>query len=147
MNREDFDYDQQDFPASLKRAEVGYRRSKQAIVECVEHWQSLAADHLKTIEIRMDLALERVEGGVLGKKFQVQLTPLTVGEDTFALAVLVVVDRLTGGPLEVCRFLVEEDGAVRSLSGDLVLSHEESFVSYRLLIALVRRVLSAAPKA
>lgn len=148
MTRDDFEYDQQDFPAAFSKAEIGYRRSKQELLENVAHWQSLADRHFNNIKFTVSPGSELIEGEVIGKKFQIQISPLTVGESTYALAVLAVIDGRTGKGFEVARFLGDVDGGVRSLAGEVLLNQqEESHVSYRLLIALIRKVLSSAPKA
>ena len=70
---------------------------------------------------------------------------MALENDNYALAVVTVVDLVSKLPSEIDRFLISINGDVLSMEKVELLSSEDEAQSFKLLIAVVRRVIRAIP--
>lgn len=148
MEEVDFEYDHNNFSRSIVMAVGGYAHAKKQLIEYAHHWNEIGADTLKgnlSIEVATDES--EVSGVVLGKKFLITIVPVVDEKKGYAEAIVTTKNLLSANHTECGRFVIAANGSVLSSDKQELLSCEDDFVSYRLLIAVVRRVLAAPNKA
>ncbi|VVO70295.1 hypothetical protein [Pseudomonas fluorescens] len=148
MNEVDFQYDHDNFSRSIVMAAGGYAHSKRAFAGYAEHWTELATDTLKgnlSIEIVDDG--REIAGVILGKKFLISVVPVIDERRGYAEAIVTTPNLLNGDHAECGRFVIAPNGSVLSSDKQELVSWEDNYASYRLLIAVLRRVLAAPNQA
>lgn len=146
MEKVDFEYEHEQFRSELSRAAYAYKRIKERLWQNFEHWQELGSKFFSNqVSLEIGSDSESVAGVAAGKKFAISLTPVALENDNYALAVVTVVDLVSKLPTEVDRFLISINGDVLSMAREELLSSEDEAYSFKLLIAVVRRVMRAIP--
>jgi hypothetical protein len=144
VDKKDFEYDNHQFQRALVMSAGGYQRAKECLLENVDHWKRLGPEMLRGFfSVALGESGELITGEVLGRKFNIHLSPLVDDQKGYAEAV-VSTRSLSGNTLnECCRFLVAANGAILNADKEELLAWDDDAQSYRLLIAIARRVLSS----
>ncbi|WP_460318076.1 hypothetical protein [Pseudomonas ogarae] len=144
MDNKDFEYDNNRFQRALVMSAGGYQRAKECLLENVDHWKRLGPEMLRGFfSVAVGESDELIGGEVLGRKFNIHLSPLVDDQKGYAEAV-VSTRNLSGNELnECCRFLVAANGSILNADKEELLAWDDDARSYRLLIAIARRVLSS----
>lgn len=146
MEKEDFEYEHDQFRGELGKLAYAYKRIKERLLQNFEHWQELGTSFFNNqVSFEIGVDGESLQGIVAGKKFAISFTPVALENDNYALAVVTVVDLVSKLPSEIDRFLISINGDVLSMEKVELLSSEDEAQSFKLLIAVVRRVIRAIP--
>lgn len=144
MDNSDFEYDADRFLRALVMSTGGYKRAKECLLGAVTHWKELGAGMLQgnfTADLSEDSDL--INGEVMGKKFVISFLPFVEEEKGYLEAIISTPNLVSGEQVEISRFLVAANGSVLSSSKEELLSWDDGYLNYRLLVAVSRRVLSA----
>lgn len=145
MNNLDFQYDADDFQTDVANTARLFKRAKENVAAKAQYWSELGPKFLGGI-VTVETDGTRIIGQVAGKGFWIDLVPLINQFGSYALAVVSVQNVLDESRTEVDRFLLDDRGRVVDDSGGILLSMDEDVADFRLLAAIVRRVLAVAPK-
>lgn len=145
MNNLDFEYDHDDFQRDLARAARNFKRAQENFYSKAEYWSELGPKFFGGM-ITIKTEAGNIIGQVAGKNFAIAVMPLTNETGSYALASVSIPNLYDEFRTEVVRFLVDENGGVTGDGGAKLLSNEDETPDYRLLAAIVRRVLAAEPK-
>ena len=144
VDKIDFEYDYHQFQRALFMSAGGYQRAKKCLLENIDHWERLGPEMLGGFfSVTRGEGDELFSGELLGRKFNIHLSPLVDDQKGYAEAV-VSTRSLSGNTLnECCRFLVAANGSILNADKEELLAWDDDAQSYRLLIAIARRVLKS----
>ena len=142
----DFEHSPKDFEGYIATASRAYVDITRKFVQNVEYWNEISPKYLGG-QVTFKLDGSRAIGSAIGKKFSISISLLVIETQTFGLAVLSAPQVLSGEYVEIDRFLISTKGSVHSVDRALLLGWEEDYQSYRLLVAIVRKVLNHSPSA
>lgn len=143
MNSSDFEYDHHRFQRAIVMSAGGYKRAKECLVQNFANWQEIGAETLRgNFSINVGESGDLITGEILGRKFNVHLSPFIEDEKGYAEMMVSTPNLLGGDLIECCRFLVAANGSVLSSDKEELLAWDDGYQSYRLLVAVARRVLS-----
>ncbi|WP_032620210.1 hypothetical protein [Pseudomonas syringae] len=146
LKKSDFVYDQEKFRRDIWQATNGYRHACENFAEIVEHWKELGSKFLND-QLTIEGSDAKVSVDFAGKNFTITLLPLLLDEKITALAFISAKNPLSGETSEVGRFLIDAQGNIFSEYGEELINWETDDRSYRLLIAVTRKVLQHPFKA
>lgn len=144
MDKLDFEYDADRFLRALLMSAGGYKRAKENLVEIASHWKELGAQMLQgNLTVDLSSSGDSIAGEVMGKKFVISFLPYVEEEKGYLEAILSTPNLVSGDQVEIGRFILAANGAVLSSGKEELLSWDDGYLNYRLLVAVARRVLSA----
>ena len=143
MDKSDFDYNQQNFEREIIRASKGFSVARDHFLQNVNHWKELASDDILLDPASFDIINDKrtVVGNFIGRRFTIHIVPRLTLRENYA-EVIVFIDHLTSDEkTEVSRFLVSPSGSIHDVNEEPLLNWDDSYFSYRLVIAIAHRVL------
>ena len=147
MKSSDFEYDLHRFQRALVMSAGGCKRAKEHLIQNAVHWQGISSDELKgNISVHVADTGDLITGEVLGRKFTIDLLPFVDEEKGYIEAVITTPSLRGSDHTEAGRFLVAANGSILTSDKEELLSWDDDFQSYRLLIAVARRVLGVRPQ-
>lgn len=144
MQKSDFEFDRDSFPNNLGRSHRGLANAQRRLWETMGYWQGFAPNLLGgKVTVAIGEIGERVIGRVLDKNFFIDFG-VFADDSTAAVEAVVSLPKLSDGtPAEVARFLFTPGGQILSSQKETLWDGDEDFLSYELLIAIVRKVTQA----
>ncbi|MBI6883983.1 hypothetical protein [Pseudomonas putida] len=144
MQKSDFDFDRDGFPNILGRNHRGLGIAQRQLWETMGSWEQFAPNLLGgKVTVAIGQLGERVIGRVLDKNFYIDFG-VFADDSVAAVEAVVSVPKLSDGtPAEIARFLFAPGGKILSSQKETLWDGDEDFLSYELLIAIVRKVTQA----
>ena len=145
MKKSDVDEDVNELQTLVSRAAYGYRRATDRYVELIEFWNDLGHRHFNgqvTFEREEDGAL--VSGNVSGKPFRIYSTMLYRGGEALLEARVAVKEFAPEKEVLVGTFHVAHNGTIYTADGEAALPNTDDMREYKVLSAIVRRVLGVS---
>lgn len=145
MEKKDFEFDADQFQKELGVTKFAVKGAMAKLDRMIEHWIDLGANYLgKGASFNAVPNESRVDGEVLGKKFSIHYSPLSKDANGVLEVGISAQHLVTGKPFVVSQFLIKPDGAILTLSGEELLNRDDSEWSYKMMVAVLRRVLSTS---
>lgn len=142
MNKQDFEYDHDDFKKDILKTAFAYQRLSNRFGEVVEHWKELGTDYLSgSIVVDAESTSSRVTGNACGKPFAINLVPLIAHGENYALATVSTNNLLDGEPVELCQFLISIRCGIWSTEGEELIDADDDHLGFKLLVAISRKLL------
>jgi hypothetical protein len=141
MKESDFEKDSDSFPRELSRARIAHTRIKDMLFKHAEYWQELSPSFLGG-HISVSCDSQEIAGEVAGKPFRISPLLIVIEGENYLLSIVSSLNPLTGDQNEVSRFLMDIHGSVLSIDREELISWQRGQLSYDLLVAIARRVLS-----
>lgn len=143
MDKKDFVLDADQFPRELGMTKFAVKGARDKLDRMLEHWIDLGVNYLGNSASFNALPDDsRIDGEVLGKKFSIHYSPLSKDANGVLEVVISTRHIVTGKLLIVSQFLIKPDGAIITLNGEELLNRDDSEWSYKMIVAVLRRVLS-----
>ncbi|NNJ15526.1 hypothetical protein CSV86_009905 [Pseudomonas putida CSV86] len=145
MKKSDFDEDVNELKTLVSRAAYSYKRSRDRYLELIELWKDLGNKHFNdqvTFKLEEDGVL--VSGNVSGKPFSIYSTMLYRGGEALLEARIAVKEFAPENEVLVGKFHVGPNGAIYTADGEVALSNTEDLREYKVLSAVIRRVLGVS---
>lgn len=142
MKKSDFDYDVNNLQTLVSRTAYSYKRASQQLVDLVNVWNDLGQRHFKG-EVSFDVQEEStvVSGIVCGKRFSIHSIMHYRGNEALLEARIVVTEPAPDREVVAGRFLVAQNGTIHTPDGEAILPNTDDWREYKLLAAVVLRVL------
>lgn len=145
MEKEDFVYEADQFANELGRLRFAVRHATAKFDRMIEDWIDLGVNFLNnatSFQVVPDQS--RIDGDVLGKKFSIHYALLSKDANG-VLEVAICAQYLgTETTFTISQFLIKSDGSILDRSGEELIGRNDSDWSYRMLVAVLRKVLSAS---
>ncbi|MGK0158803.1 hypothetical protein [Pseudomonas mosselii] len=145
MKKSDFDEDVNELQTLISRAAYSYKRATDRFVELIEFWDGLGNKHFNgqvTFKREEDGFL--VSGNVSGKPFSIYTTMLYRGGEALLEARVAVKEFAPEKEVLVGKFYVAPNGAIYTADGEAALPNTDDMREYKVLSAVVRRVLGVS---
>ncbi|MDF2797018.1 MAG: hypothetical protein K0S85_4771 [Pseudomonas orientalis] len=145
MNKSDFEFDADLFKKEFGVTKFAMKGALEKFLELVRYCEEISQDFLGgAVSFIATPEKNRVDGEIIGKKFSILYAGLAQNRVAVVEAVVTIQELLTGRPVEVCRFLLLPDGSIASNDGEKLIDGQESDYTYRILVAIARRVMYAS---
>ena len=147
MDFNDFKFDENGFRQQLGVRRFDVKAAVTKLLEIAEHWKYIGQQHLGNIVSVSAVPEEgRIDGEVLGKQFSIRYVAFGLEGNGELEASLSIQDLATDKNIEIKRFLISKNGTFLSLDGQELISPEVPDSGYKMLIAVVRSVMTASSK-
>lgn len=144
MKKSDFEYNADLFRGEIASADFAAKLAKGKLLDMFRHWRELGSIYLDGAVLTLpDSGESRLDGEVMGKKFSVQCQGDWRTGFGMVEAVVCTKSLVTDEPIEVARFLVSQNGAILSPTGEQLVTQDHPQVSYLTFVSIIRRVLNA----
>lgn len=145
VKKSDFDEDVNELQTLVSRAAYSYKRATDRYLELIEFWNDLGHKHFNgqvTFKREDDGVL--VSGNVSGKPFRIYSTMLYRGGEALLEARVTVKEFAPEKEVAVGKFHVGPNGAIYAADGEGALPNNDDLRQYKVLSAVVRRVLGVS---
>ncbi|UXZ43562.1 hypothetical protein [Pseudomonas soli] len=143
MNTADFEFSYDRFSATLTRNHRGLTTAQQLLAAMVAHWPTFTSTVLNgNASIAIDQT-GNISGDVLGKQFEITFDVVANDDQCRVEALILVPSIHADRKVEAGRFYFSPEGIVQTISNEVLLLEDEDVMSYRLLCAVLRKVLSS----
>lgn len=145
MKKSDFEYDANLFREEMASADFAAKYAAGKLLAMFDHWRQLGERYLDgAVLISPASGESRIDGEVMGKKFSVRYqADLRTGSGMVEAAVCTS-SLISVEPIEVVRFLVDQNGTILSVTGEELVNQDHPQASYVTFAAIIRRVLNAS---
>lgn len=145
MKKSDFDEDVNELQTLVSRAAYSYKRATDRYVELIEFWNDLGHKHFNSqVAFNREGDGSLVSGNVSGKPFSIYSTMLYRGGEALIEARIVVKEFAPEKEVLVGKFQVASNGAIYTADGEAALPNTDDLREYKVLSAIVRRVLGVS---
>lgn len=142
MKKSDFDYDINDLQTLVSRTAYSYKRASKQYDDLLDGWNDLGRRHFNgEVSFGVQEGATVVSGVVCGKRFSIHTVIHYRGNEALLEARIVVPEPAPDREVVVGSFLVAQNGAIYTPDGEAILSNTDDWREYKLLAAVVRRVL------
>ncbi len=148
VKQSDFAFDNDRFKGALGTNSRKLAVARQLLLNTISHWSGFTQSMLGgNATIVIDEQTKNISGTVLGKNFSITFGVLATDEFCRIEAIIFSPSTQAGRAAEVGRFYLGPDGTVYSGDNEVLLSEHEEFLSYALLTAVLRKVVSTPQSA
>lgn len=145
MNKSDFDEDVNELQTLVSRTANSYKRATARYLELIEIWNDVGRQHFNgQVSFEREEGDSHVSGNVSGKPFSIYSTMLYRGGEALLEARLAVKEFAPEKEVLVGAFHVAPNGAIYTVDGEIALPNTDEMREYKVLSAIVRRVLGVS---
>ncbi|MBC3491927.1 hypothetical protein [Pseudomonas taiwanensis] len=145
MKKSDFDEDVNELQTLVTRAANSYKRATARYLELIELWNDVGQKHFNgQVSFKREEGDAFVSGNVSGKPFSIYSTMLYRGGEALLEARLAVKEFAPEKEVLVGKFQVAPNGAIYTADGEAALPNTDDMREYKVLSAIVRRVLGVS---
>jgi len=145
VKKSDFDEDVNELQTLVSRAAHSYKRATDRYLELIEFWNDLGNKHFNgQVTFKREEDGPLVSGNVSGKPFSIYSTMLYRGGEALLEARIAVKEFAPEKEVLVGKFHVGPNGAIYTADGEGALPNTDELREYKVLSAVVRRVLGVS---
>jgi len=129
----------------MLRAKRDWDKAVSHLLDYAEIWERIASKQMEgMIQFHpSEHPAGPIIGNVLTKNFQIHFSPLQRENITYALVIVDAHSTRSVDPVEACRFLVDRNGNICNIKGEIILSDHDDTPQLTLISNIARTVLSA----
>lgn len=143
MKKSDFEFSANAFNGVVNNHKRTFAIAWQCMLNAISSWPSFAISMLHSnATIEIDDETKSVRGSVLERPFAVNFGLIATDEHCRVEAIITAPSLKGDASYEIGRFYFGSDGTVFSSDQQILLRESDQFLSYSLLVAVLRKVLS-----
>lgn len=145
MKKSDFDEDVNELQTLISRAAHSYKRATARYLELIEAWNNVGHQHFNgQVSFKREDGDSFVSGNVSGKPFSIYSTMVYRGGEALLEARIAVKEFAPEKEVLLGKFHVAPNGAIYTAEGEAALPNTDDMREYKVLSAIVRRVLGVS---